>query len=97
MKCQGGFSPKNLAILSGHTGSDDCAGHDINRGKDKNANSKVSFSNIQTFVGQDTNNSQKFLLDTPTSLKCVKILTTDSTDFYGRIVIYDLKIFGSSE
>jgi hypothetical protein len=43
---------------------------------------------------EDTNNSQEFIFSNEMPSRFLKITFNSSTDFYGRITIYDLKIFG---
>uniref|UniRef100_A0A1B6EUG1 Uncharacterized protein n=1 Tax=Cuerna arida TaxID=1464854 RepID=A0A1B6EUG1_9HEMI len=42
------------------------------------------------FYPEDINTHQKFLIE-PTSAKKVRVVFEDSTDFFGRIVIYSLQ------
>ncbi|XP_078313560.1 nuclear receptor 2C2-associated protein-like isoform X1 [Crassostrea virginica] len=49
---------------------------------------------IMEFYPEDVNSLQSFKLPKVTSLKKFKIIFNNSTDFFGRITIYELKIIG---
>lgn len=42
---------------------------------------------------EDVNSTQKFQLDATTKLKSLKLLLLQPTDFFGRIIIYNLKFY----
>ncbi|XP_062612972.1 nuclear receptor 2C2-associated protein-like [Saccostrea cucullata] len=49
---------------------------------------------IMEFFPEDVNSLQSFKLPHVTSLKKFKIIFNNSTDFFGRITIYQLKVLG---
>ena len=50
-----------------------------------------SFEKRQDFYPEDSNKFQVFPLN-PVSCNSVKIVFADSTDFYGRITVYQLRL-----
>jgi len=50
---------------------------------------------VETFYPLDINQTQQFSLAKPVSAPGIKIVLPSSYDFYGRIIIYNLDIFGS--
>lgn len=51
----------------------------------------VTFHKVQDFYPEDNNKLQKFSVENETC-KAVKLVFHKSTDFYGRITIYQLKL-----
>ncbi|XP_056021636.1 nuclear receptor 2C2-associated protein-like [Ostrea edulis] len=51
---------------------------------------------VMEFYPEDVNSLQSFKLPSVTSLKKFKIIFSNSTDFFGRITIYELKVLGAS-
>jgi hypothetical protein len=49
---------------------------------------------VQTFHPEDNNKAQLFVFDQKFSGYAMKLEFRDLTDFYGRITIYDLDVFG---
>lgn len=47
---------------------------------------------IEPFYPEDVNSVQKFLLSKPTICNKIKFLFNNSTDFFGRIVVYSIDI-----
>ena len=45
---------------------------------------------VQSLYPEDTNNKQTFPLDAPLEVRSLKLLLTQPTDFFGRIIIYHL-------
>lgn len=48
---------------------------------------------IQSFYPEDINSPQTFILKKPVKAKCFKFLFNESTDFFGRIIIYKLSLY----
>jgi len=46
----------------------------------------------QDFFPEDTNKLQTFKLDRPVAAKAFRIVFSDSTDFFGRITVYTLRL-----
>ena len=56
-----------------------------------------SFKKLQDLYPEDTNKLQTFdISDDGVSCNAIKIHFADSTDFFGRITIYQLKLFAKS-
>ncbi|XP_049788273.1 nuclear receptor 2C2-associated protein [Schistocerca cancellata] len=51
---------------------------------------------VEPFYPEDINSLQKFSLKSVTPAKVVKFVFNSSTDFFGRIVVYNLTLYGSS-
>ena len=51
-----------------------------------------SFTKCHDFYPEDSNKLQKFILPEPVSGQAFKIVFSDSTDFFGRITIYQMKL-----
>ncbi|XP_063994952.1 nuclear receptor 2C2-associated protein [Diachasmimorpha longicaudata] len=51
---------------------------------------------VQDFYPEDTNKVQHFKLDKPLRATGFKIIFDDSTDFFGRIIIYKLALYSKS-
>ncbi len=51
----------------------------------------------EDFFPEDNNALQKFTLESAKFIKSVKILFKKSTDFYGRITVYCLDLYGAGE
>ncbi|KAK0168751.1 hypothetical protein PV327_002521 [Microctonus hyperodae] len=45
------------------------------------------------FYPEDTNSIQRFKLDKPVKGKTFKIVLNSSTDFFGRVIIYNLSLY----
>ncbi|XP_046399168.1 nuclear receptor 2C2-associated protein [Ischnura elegans] len=54
-----------------------------------------SISTTEDFYPEDVNSLQRFSLKNPRTAKEVKLVFNQSTDFYGRIVVYKLDVLGS--
>lgn len=48
---------------------------------------------LKSFYPEDTNTLQKFYLKTPVKAKLFKFVFNESTDFFGRIIIYKLALY----
>ncbi|XP_013106886.2 nuclear receptor 2C2-associated protein [Stomoxys calcitrans] len=78
LQFQGGFASKEGRI-------------EIQREKDETGGSTAY---DQTFYADDVNSVQCFKLEEPqTRVRRVKFVFNTSTDFFGRIIVYSLKIF----
>jgi len=55
-----------------------------------------TYEKVQDFYPEDINKLQKFPLENPVKAKAFKVVFADSTDFFGRITIYQMKLFCSS-
>ena len=55
-----------------------------------------SFEKVLDFSPEDANKLQKFIFDQPVSGIEFKIIFEDSTDFFGRITLYQLKLISPS-
>ncbi|KAI8384219.1 galactose-binding domain-like protein [Radiomyces spectabilis] len=49
---------------------------------------------IGTFYPEDINSTQKFDFESSTPVQRLKLIFEESSDFYGRITIYNLDVFG---
>ncbi|KAI0243235.1 Nuclear receptor 2C2-associated protein [Lamellibrachia satsuma] len=52
------------------------------------------WTRIMDFYPEDVNSLQIFKLPTSTNVKRLRVVFLDSTDFYGRITIYELCLLG---
>ncbi|XP_011424523.3 nuclear receptor 2C2-associated protein [Magallana gigas] len=75
-----------IRFQGGFAGKDCC----IQMTDENNAN-----HHIMDFYPEDVNSLQSFKLPKVTSLKIFKIIFNNSTDFFGRITIYELKVLGA--
>lgn len=48
---------------------------------------------LQPFYPEDRNSLQKFVLKEPHKARCFKFVFNESTDFFGRIIIYKLSLY----
>lgn len=48
---------------------------------------------VEAFYPEDRNNLQKFMLTDQIKAKCLKFVFNRSTDFFGRIIIYNLSLY----
>lgn len=48
---------------------------------------------LQSFYPEDNNAVQKFNLKEPKKAKTIKFVFGESTDFFGRIIIYKLSVY----
>lgn len=48
---------------------------------------------FESFYPEDTNTLQKFYLKSPAKAKLFKFVFNESTDFFGRIIIYKLALY----
>lgn len=53
----------------------------------------AEFSKQEDFYPEDMNKAQRFELQRPCTAKCFKFVFSESTDFFGRITVYQLQLF----
>jgi len=51
-----------------------------------------TYEKLQDIYPEDINKLQKFPLDSPVKAKAFKVVFADSTDFFGRITVYQMKL-----
>mmetsp|Transcript_52394 Transcript_52394/g.162629 ORF Transcript_52394/g.162629 Transcript_52394/m.162629 type:complete len:145 (-) Transcript_52394:666-1100(-) len=80
LQFQGGFVAKEIQLLL-----------------QSESTEKQSFQHVQTFYPEDSNELQKFELNAGEAFvsRRLKLLFPDSTDLFGRIIIYRIDILGS--
>ncbi|GAB6029775.1 Nuclear receptor 2C2-associated protein [Chamberlinius hualienensis] len=81
--------PKELHIRfqGGFTGKD-CS----IQGQSEN---EIDVVKLHSFYPEDNNSLQVFPLPVESTQKSLRIMFNNSTDFFGRIVVYDLNIYGN--
>ncbi|XP_066998241.1 nuclear receptor 2C2-associated protein [Anabrus simplex] len=50
---------------------------------------------VESFYPEDVNSVQTFQLTKPVTAKYMKFVFESSTDFFGRIIVYKLEVFGA--
>jgi len=55
---------------------------------------QVDLLKLANFYPEDVNAIQAFPIDIDCSLRSLRIMFNNSTDFFGRVIIYQLDIFG---
>ncbi|XP_072555900.1 nuclear receptor 2C2-associated protein [Paramormyrops kingsleyae] len=53
-----------------------------------------AFANLTVFYPEDNNNVQSFPIGETPSVQRLKIVFENSTDFFGRIIVYSLDVLG---
>jgi len=54
------------------------------------------YEKLQDIYPEDINKLQKFPLTSPVKTKAFKVVFADSTDFFGRITVYQMKLIAKS-
>jgi len=57
------------------------------------SNNDKNMTIIEAFYPEDRNNLQKFKLEKQIKAKSLKFLFNQSTDLFGRIIIYNLSLY----
>lgn len=68
-------------------------------GKDcsvESASEPNKWETVEPFYPEDINSSQTFHLTKPITTRYLRFVFNSSTDFFGRIIVYSLDIFGNS-
>lgn len=89
---QGGFASRTVAlsVCAGATGAKE-VGNKAEKGK-------LVFRAAATFATQDSHSAQPLVLPLPAAhVTAVKLALTQSSDFFGRVIVYRLAVFGAPE
>ena len=75
---QGGFAGKTCWLEAGSSSTSASSDSDLNK--------------VTDFYPEDINKLQKFPLPSPVKAKAFRVVFADSTDFFGRITVYQMKL-----
>ena len=95
---QGGFGAKHLSVAVGVPIPADIAQNaddDDSDEEEATKTNKIGLKTVAEFASQDASSTQSFAFSAG-NVHAIKITMTDMADMFGRVIIYNLNIFGPS-